>query len=145
MTTDASSFDPSAFGITIRKKNIDGRWFFCGSVAELPDVEVFEESFDTAYEEVVNVVTSLKLLADEQKRSFPVPQSRDDDYSGRVTLRIPKSLHKHSAAIADREGVSLNQLFVAWIAERSGQKAVTHTAAPAAKHSSISRTESRIW
>ena len=97
MKTDTTNFDRSAFGITIRKKNIEGHWYFSGSVAELPDVEVFEDSYEVAYEETLNVVISLKLVANEQHRPFPKPQSLTDDYSGRVTLRIPKSLHKRSA------------------------------------------------
>jgi len=125
MATDKTRFDPGAFGITIRKKDIEGHGYFCGSVAELPDIEVFEETFQAAYEEILNIITSLKLLADEKKRTFPVPQSANDDFSGRVTLRIPKSLHRRSAAIADAEGVSLNQLFVTWIAEGMGQKTVS--------------------
>lgn len=125
MATDETQFDPGAFGITIRKKDIEGHGYFCGSVAELPDIEVFEETFDAAYEEILNIITSLKLLADEKKRTFPVPQSANDDFSGRVTLRIPKSLHRRSAAIADSEGVSLNQLFVTWIADRMSQKTVS--------------------
>jgi hypothetical protein len=130
LNTDATNFDPSAFGITIRKRNVEGHWYFSGSVAELPDVEVLEDSYEVAYEEVINVISSLKLVADEQHRTFPQPQSLTDDYSGRVTLRIPKSLHKRAAEIANWEGVSLNQLFVTWIAEGVGQKTVLHTTAP---------------
>lgn len=33
--------------------------------------------------------------------------------SGKILVRIPKSLHSHLAAEAAREGVSLNQLMVA--------------------------------
>ena len=130
MKKEATNFDPSAFGIMIRRKNVEGHWYFSGSVAELPDVEVFEDSYEVAYEEVLNVIESLKLVADEQHRPFPRPQSLTDEYSGRVTLRIPKSLHKRSAEIANWEGVSLNQLFVTWIADGVGQKTVLHTAAP---------------
>jgi hypothetical protein len=63
LKTDATNFDPSAFGITIRKRNVEGHWYFSGSVAELPDVEVLEDSYEAAYEEVVNVITSLNLVS----------------------------------------------------------------------------------
>lgn len=63
MKTDATNFDPSAFRITIRKRNIEGHWYFSGSVAELPDVEVLEDSYEMAYEEVINVIKSLNLVA----------------------------------------------------------------------------------
>lgn len=129
-TTSSIDFDPNAFGITIRKKCVEDHWFFCGTVAELPDVEVFEDSPDVAYEEVLNVIRSLKLAADEQRRTFPEPQIPSDEYSGRVTLRIPKSLHKRSTMIADWEGVSLNQLFVTLIAEGIGHKTAAHMVYP---------------
>jgi len=40
---------------------------------------------------------------------MPVPIIPADDFSGRVTLRLAKSLHRSLAQAADREGVSLNQ------------------------------------
>ncbi len=73
MRKHATDFDPSAFGIMIRKKNVEGHWYVSGSVAELPDVEVFEDSYEAAYAEVLNVITSLKLEADKQHRPFPKP------------------------------------------------------------------------
>jgi hypothetical protein len=73
MKKEATNFDPSAFGIMIRRKNVEGHWYFSGSVAELPDVEVFEDSYEVAYEETLNVITSLKLVANEQHRPFPKP------------------------------------------------------------------------
>ena len=42
------------------------------------------------------------------------------DYSGRVTLRIPRSLHGSLTQIAGDEGVSLNQLMVSVLAAFRG-------------------------
>lgn len=41
-------------------------------------------------------------------------------YSGRVLLRLPKSLHREAARCAEMDGVSLNQYLVAAIAARAG-------------------------
>lgn len=41
---------------------------------------------------------------------------RDEDFSGRFNLRLPKSLHRQLAQEAKREGVSLNQLALTFIA-----------------------------
>ncbi len=41
-------------------------------------------------------------------------------YSGRVLLRLPKSLHREAARRAEMDGVSLNQYLVAAIAARAG-------------------------
>ncbi len=41
-------------------------------------------------------------------------------YSGKLVLRMPKSLHKKAARAADRDGVSLNQFIVSSVAEQIG-------------------------
>ena len=45
----------------------------------------------------------------EDGMEIPEPL-REEDFSGRFNLRIPKSLHKRLAMQAKAEGVSLNQL-----------------------------------
>lgn len=43
-----------------------------------------------------------------------------NQHSGRIALRLPKSLHRNAAQLAEREGTSLNQFLVSAIAERVG-------------------------
>jgi predicted HicB family RNase H-like nuclease len=52
-------------------------------------------------------------------QDIPVP-STSQDYGGKIALRLPRSLHRRAAELADREGVSLNQFLVAAIAEKVG-------------------------
>lgn len=115
-----AGFDPTEFGISIRRKIVDGTPYFVGSVAELSDIEVFEDSYQEAYDEVINVVVALYEKAMERGREFPKPNVPDEEYSGRVTLRLPRSMHKKSAQIAKLEDVSLNQYLVAVVAEAIG-------------------------
>lgn len=42
-------------------------------------------------------------------------------YSGKFTLRIPKSLHKELVVLAAFEGVSLNQLILMLVGRRNEQ------------------------
>jgi antitoxin HicB len=42
---------------------------------------------------------------------IPLP-SNDDSYSGKLLVRMPKSLHRRLAETAENEGVSLNQYIV---------------------------------
>lgn len=39
----------------------------------------------------------------------PSPQTWEQDYSGKFTLRVPRSMHRQLAQEAEAEGVSLNQ------------------------------------
>src|SRR5580658_7036551 len=57
--------------------------------------------------EQYRVVSKMRL---ELMRKFGVEKGATPEKSGRVLLRIPKSLHKELEVEAVREGVSLNQL-----------------------------------
>lgn len=57
----------------------------------------------------------------EAGESIPLP-SRARDYSGRFNVRIPRSLHKRLADMADREGVSLNQLVLALLSRGEAER-----------------------
>lgn len=45
-----------------------------------------------------------------------------DGYSGKLALRIPRSLHKQIAELAELEGVSINHLLVSAISKFAGEK-----------------------
>ena len=46
-----------------------------------------------------------------------------NEFSGRLVLRLSKSLHKKAARLAEREGVSLNQFIAVSVAESVGERA----------------------
>ena len=118
------SFDPEAYTLTIRKENVDGDILFVGRVAELQDVIAYEESYEEAHSILLDAISSLKQIAGEQNRTFPAPFETEDEYSGRVTLRFTKSLHKSASVMAEREGVSLNQFLNTIVAEAVGERKV---------------------
>jgi predicted RNase H-like HicB family nuclease len=62
------------------------------------------------------------LGAAEEMGSAIPPPFEDTDFSGRLGLRLPKSLHRKAALAAERDGVSLNQFIVTCIAESVGEK-----------------------
>jgi antitoxin HicB len=50
---------------------------------------------------------------------------KDDDYSGKFVLRLPRSMHRHLSELAEAEGVSLNQLALAFLAQGMGRTDAT--------------------
>jgi predicted HicB family RNase H-like nuclease len=116
------NFDPEAYTLTIRKENVDGDILFVGRVAELQDVIAYEETYEEAHSILLDAISSLKEIADEQNRTLPVPFETEDEYSGRVTLRFTKTLHKSASLMAEREGVSLNQFLNTVVAEAVGER-----------------------
>lgn len=55
----------------------------------------------------------------EQGQDIPEPMDAVG-YSGKLVLRMPKSLHQRASLYAERDGVSLNQFIVTCLAERVG-------------------------
>jgi len=115
-----TEFDPHDYTITIQRVVEDGEQLFKATVKELPHVAEYGDSYDEVYELAIDAIHVLRELASDVGHQFPEPSVENDAFSGRVTLRMPKSLHRSIATIADAEGVSLNQLLVATIAEKVG-------------------------
>jgi antitoxin HicB len=64
---------------------------------------------------------ALSWLESTLAKGQTVPEPMEElDYSGKLVVRLPKSLHRHAAYAANREGVSLNQFIVSSIAEQVG-------------------------
>ncbi|AEG01194.1 type II toxin-antitoxin system HicB family antitoxin [Methylomonas methanica] len=101
--------DPSNYNITVRKGWFDGEHCYEARVAELPDVAEYADSFEEAYALAIDTIEVTAEMLAAQGKAIPSPMIPADEYSGRVTLRLAKSLHRSLAQAADMEGVSLNQ------------------------------------
>lgn len=55
----------------------------------------------------------------ERSMEIPEPNSISDKFSGRITLRTPKSLHRDLVEQAEKEGISLNQYIVYLLSKES--------------------------
>ena len=104
--------DPNAYGIEVRRRTIDGEAVFEARVRELPDVAEYADTADEARALALDTIaTTAKVLAGKGK-AMPAPLEPVDEWSGRVTLRVPKSLHRALSEAADAEGCSFNQYMV---------------------------------
>lgn len=77
---------------------------------------------ETAQEAFDNLESAAKTWVDETLAvGQEVPPPADTDaFSGRVALRLPRSLHQRAVRLAERDRTSLNQFLVASIAARVG-------------------------
>jgi antitoxin HicB len=55
----------------------------------------------------------------EQGQEIPAPHA-SLGYGGKIALRLPRSLHRQAARLAERDGVSMNQFLTSAIAWRLG-------------------------
>jgi hypothetical protein len=136
----SDSFDPTQYRIGIQRVLDEGESFLKATVAELPDVAVFGDDYPSVVEETLDVIQRLHAVARENGRSFPSPLATNERYSGRVTLRVPKSLHAQIADCAVSEDVSLNTWIVSVLSEKVGE----HRAAMQAKDVLITAAQSSL-
>jgi predicted HicB family RNase H-like nuclease len=106
------AIDAQAYNITVRRGVFEGETLFEARVKELPDLIEYAESHADAYELAVDAIETTAEVMAERGRAMPAPSEPADEYSGRVTLRIARSLHRALAQASEEEGVSLNQHMV---------------------------------
>jgi antitoxin HicB len=75
---------------------------------------------DTAPEALANLedVAESWLEATIARRQYVPEPIENAQFSGKLVLRMPKSLHRKAVHLAAREGVSLNQFIVTSVAEQ---------------------------
>ncbi len=94
-----------------------------GWLAEIPDLSGCMSDGETIPEAIENLEQAKRLwIATALKRglSIPVPRIEDDEYSGRLTLRIPKSMHRKLSELSRKEDTSLNQLILSLLSFNLG-------------------------
>ena len=94
----------------------DEAWFAISPVFG-PGVSAFGETPAAAVSALADVLEAVE--ESYRERGIPLPT----EYSGRLNLRLPKSLHAQLARQAEVEGVSLNTLMVVYLSEKAGRSA----------------------
>ena len=97
-----------------------------GYLATVPDLPGCMSDGETIEEAIANGAEAKRdWIAAMRQAGRPVPPptaEAADTYSGKWVLRTPKSLHRSLAERARQEGVSLNALAVAMLAQGLGQR-----------------------
>ena len=80
---------------------------FIGRVDEFPSLAAHGSSQEKALREIRHVVEYVLEDLAAEKEIAPIPLSKRA-FSGKLNVRMPKTLHRRLAAESEREGVSLN-------------------------------------
>jgi predicted RNase H-like HicB family nuclease len=92
---------------------------YSADILEFPGCFAEGRTPDEAYANLEKVAESWIEAALEQGQEIPEPVEAHD-FSGRIALRIPKSIHKQAAKFAEIDNTSLNQFFLTAVAARVG-------------------------
>lgn len=95
----------------------DGTYF--AEIMEFPGCFAEGQTPNEAYTNLEQVAESWIEAALDQGQEIPAPFATHD-FSGRIALRIPRSIHKQAAKFAEMDDTSLNQFFLTAIAARVG-------------------------
>ncbi len=84
---------------------------YIATIPELPGLSSHGETTEEALEQAKLAAKGyIEILAED---GDPIPEPlKVKNYSGNLRVRLPKSLHEKLAKEAEREGVSLNSLFI---------------------------------
>lgn len=104
--------DPESYSIAVKRVLVDGELLFRTTVNELPHIAEYAETHAESYELAVDAIRTLQEMSGELGQHIPPPIEEETEFSGRVTLRMPRGLHRQISTQADREGISLNQYLV---------------------------------
>ena len=101
------------YPILIEEIYDEGELLFTASIKELPGLIVYGESLEEVYDEIQLAKADWIEANLEWGRKIKEPLENSlEEYSGRITLRLPKTLHRDVKERSEIEGVSLNQTMV---------------------------------
>lgn len=96
------------------------------------------DTIEEAFIMIKDALSSWLEVAIEEGDEIPLPESMQEyKHSGKMSLRMPKSLHKKVAKEAKKEGVSLNSYIVTCIAEQNTINSISYKIAEISNHSSV--------
>jgi antitoxin HicB len=127
----------------VRAENERGQAGWTASIEELPDCTASGASPEEAVQRVRKAMEKWISAALARNEQVPEPRS-GSTASGRLLVRMPKTLHGQLARAAEHEGVSLNQFITSSLASAVAWRGLH----PASKNSRSARAtsgEARGW
>lgn len=92
---------------------------FSAEILEFPGCIAQGDTPDQAYSNLEQVAIGWIEAALDLGQEIPVP-FLNQGFGGKIALRLPRSVHRQAALMAERDKTSLNQFLLAAISERVG-------------------------
>ena len=107
------------YTIEVQKDDSDGEIAYAARVVELPGCITQGDTFEEL--EVMMQDAMRAWIESALEDGVPVPEPRKaEEYSGKFVVRVPRSLHRQLATVAERDGVSLNTYVNTTLAQAVG-------------------------
>ncbi|MCH4004911.1 toxin-antitoxin system HicB family antitoxin [Lactobacillus crispatus] len=90
----------------------DGEVYYRVTIPKLPGLIAYGDTLEEAVSELDDAKTA--WFSSCLRRNVKIPEPTNKNYSGKLLVRMPKSLH---AQLAEEENVSLNSFIVSKLAQ----------------------------
>ena len=108
------------YSVLLHEAEEEGKKYWIAEVPELPGCKSHGSSVEEAVTSVEEAKRDWILDSLKEGAQVPTPIERER-YSGRMLVRMSRSLHRSLAIIAEAERLSLNQLIVTILAKEAGR------------------------
>lgn len=98
---------------------------YSAEMLEFPGCIAEGETADDTMQALDRAADSWIQAALDSGQEIPSP-FMNQGYSGKIALRLPRSLHRQATQFSARDGVSLNQFLVSAIAAKVGAETLRH-------------------
>ena len=116
---------------------------FFVEIPDLPGCMTFCEEFNQINEMVEDAKKS--WISSRLERGLEVPEPRnEEDFSGKILLRLTKSLHRNLSNQAKREGISLNQYMLSLLSSSSSLREIENRLIEAIKELQLQHAGSTV-
>ena len=121
-TYDSSYYTSLDYPVELSRWDEEGGGYW---VAEIPDLPGCAADGETQGEALGALGEAKRLWIESRlENGHPVPEpANTQGYSGRLLVRMPKSLHRKLASQSKREGASLNMYVVSLLSGRAADAA----------------------
>jgi antitoxin HicB len=118
ITKDLNYYLSLAYAFTVKPDVDDG-----GFIVEFPDLQYCAGTGDSIEEAIGDaMIAREEWIKAAFESGIKIPEPATEEYNGRISLRIPKSLHRKINEIAKTEGVSANQFLSNLISMNIGKR-----------------------
>ena len=93
----------------VQEMNDESGHYFYGRILELDGCQSTGDTLEELYQSLNEAMEGYFEVKQENNLPIPIPET-SNNYSGKFTVRLPKTLHQKLAIEAKKEGISLNQL-----------------------------------
>jgi predicted RNase H-like HicB family nuclease len=115
---DLEYYDKLAYTIILETWDDGQGPYYVARVAELPHCMIHGDTPEEAIKEIALV--KREWIESNLKRGKKIPEPVSRNYSGKISLRIPASLHRQLVNVSTVQDVSLNQFMTMALANYVG-------------------------